>query len=243
MILLLVSFIAGILTVLAPCILPILPVIIGGSLEGGSANRRRAFVIIGSLGISLVAFTLLLKASTVLIDIPQSFWSLVSGLIIIVFGMILLFPGLWEKLPLIGRANRASNSLLTAGYRRGGFWGDVIMGAALGPVFSACSPTYFVVLASVLPASFALGLVYLSVYVLGLCLALLLIALVGQRLADTLGVAADPKGVFKRVLGVLFVLVGIAIITGADKALQIKILDIGFLDVTKIEEKLLRLNQ
>ncbi len=242
MILLLVSFIAGILTVLAPCVLPILPVIIGGSIDGGSANRKRAFVIIASLGISLVAFTLLLKASTVLIDIPQSFWSWVSGLIIILFGAVLLFPKLWENLPFIGRANRASNSLLTAGYQRGGFWGDVIMGAALGPVFSACSPTYFVVLASVLPASFALGLVYLSVYVLGLCLALLLIALVGQRLADKLGVAADPKGIFKRVLGVLFLLVGLAIITGADKAIQIKILDTGFLDVTKLEEKLLQLN-
>jgi hypothetical protein len=45
------------------------------------------------------------------------------------------------------------------------------------------------------------------------------------------------------VLGVLFVIVGIAVITGADKALQIRILDSGFLDVTRIEQRLLKLNQ
>lgn len=243
MVLLLISFVAGILTVLAPCILPLLPVIVGGSIDGGSASRKRAFVIVASLGVSLVLFTLLLKASTVFIMVPQSFWTSMSGTIIIAFGVALLFPGLWERLPLIGNLNRGSNRLLAAGYQRGGLKGDILMGAALGPVFSACSPTYFVVLASVLPASFVLGFGYLMVYVLGLCLTLLLIALVGQRLADRLGFAADPRGIFKRVLGVLFVLVGVAIITGADKTLQIQILNSGFLDVTRIEQKLLELNR
>ena len=174
--------------------------------------------------------------------VPQSFWGSVSGGIVIAFGLVLLFPGMWERLPFVNRLNRSSNQLLSSGYQRGGFLGAIIMGAALGPVFSACSPTYFIVLASVLPASFALGVFYLAVYVLGLCLTLFLVSLLGQRLADRLGFAADPKGIFKRVLGVLFVLVGIAVITGADKTLQIKILDTGFLDVTKLEQKLLELN-
>ncbi|PIR83982.1 cytochrome C biogenesis protein [Candidatus Kaiserbacteria bacterium CG10_big_fil_rev_8_21_14_0_10_51_14] len=241
MTLLLISFIAGVLTVLAPCVLPLLPVIVGGSMEGGSASRRRAFVIVASLGVSLILFTLLLKASTVLIGVPEAFWKWVSGLIIIVFGLTLLVPSLWERLPFVGKVNRGSNRLLAKGYQRGGFWGDVIMGAALGPVFSACSPTYFVLLASVLPVSFALGVAYLGVFVLGLCLSLLLIALLGQRLADRLGWVADPRGIFKRVLGALFVLVGIAVITGIDKQFQIWVLDTGFLDVTRIEQKLLEM--
>ena len=241
MTLLLISFIAGVLTVLAPCVLPLLPVIVGGSMEGGSASRRRAFVIVASLGVSLILFTLLLKASTVLIGVPEAFWKWVSGLIIIVFGLTLLVPSLWERLPFVGKVNRGSNRLLATGYHRGGFWGDVIMGAVLGPVFSACSPTYFVLLASVLPVSFALGVAYLGVFVLGLCLSLLLIALLGQRLADRLGWVADPRGIFKRVLGALFVLVGIAVITGIDKQFQIWVLDTGFLDVTRIEQKLLEM--
>jgi cytochrome c biogenesis protein CcdA len=243
MTLLFISFVAGILTVLAPCILPLLPVIVGGSIEGGTASRRRAFIIVASLGVSLVAFTLLLKASTVFIMVSPSFWTYLSGGIVALFGLTLLFPGLWERIPGVAWLNRDSNKLLSAGYRRGGLWGDVLMGAALGPVFSACSPTYFILLATVLPVDYALGVVYLGTYVLGLCLALLLIALLGQRLADRLGFAADPKGTFKRVLGALFIAVGIFVIAGWDKQLQIKILDTGFLDVTKVEQRLLQFNQ
>jgi len=241
MVLLVISFVAGVLTVLAPCVLPLLPVIVGGSMEGGSASRKRAFVIVASLGVSLILFTLLLKASTVLIGVPETFWKWVSGLIIIVFGATLLIPSLWERLSFVGRVNRGGNRLLAEGFRRGGLWGDVVMGAALGPVFSACSPTYFVLLASVLPVSFALGVAYLGVFVFGLCLALLLVALLGQRLADRLGWAADPRGFFKRALGVLFIIVGIAVITGVDKQFQIWVLDTGFLDVTRIEQKLLEM--
>ncbi len=45
MFLLLGAFIAGVLTVLAPCVLPLLPVIIGGSISGDTKDRRRPFLI------------------------------------------------------------------------------------------------------------------------------------------------------------------------------------------------------
>ena len=71
MFLLLVSFIAGVLTVLAPCILPLLPVIVGGSLtgEGKDAQKKKVFTIVLSLGLSVIVFTFLLKVSTLFINI------------------------------------------------------------------------------------------------------------------------------------------------------------------------------
>ena len=63
----LLSLIAGALTVLAPCVLPFLPVIVGGSLGHGS--RRRPYLIAGALVVSLLVFTLLLKASTAFLNI------------------------------------------------------------------------------------------------------------------------------------------------------------------------------
>ena len=240
MVLLAVSFIAGVLTVLAPCILPLLPVIVGGSINGGTSIRRAVTVTV-SLAVSVIAFTLLIKASTVLIAVPQSFWNWFSGGIVIVFGLITLYPRAWEKLPFLAKASMSSNKLLSAGYKKQSFLGDMLVGAALGPVFSTCSPTYFLVLAAVLPESITLGLVYLVAYSLGLSLALLVIAFIGQRIVEQAGVAVDPSGWFKKILGVLFLVVGLAIISGADKALQVKILDAGFFDVTKIEQKLLEL--
>lgn len=214
-----ISFLAGVLTVLAPCILPLLPVIIGGSLVEG-AGFRRVFVIVLSLGASVLLFTLLLKASTAFISIPALFWQLLSGILLIFFGIVTVWPGLWDRIPGVAALYRDSNKLLGTGYQKKNIGGEIIMGAALGPVFSSCSPTYFVILAAVLPAHFGEGLTYLLAYVLGLCLFLFVIALLGQRAANGLGIVADPSGLFKKVIGALFLLVGIAIIFGLDKKIE-----------------------
>src|SRR3989344_483305 len=242
MLLLLISFIAGILTVLAPCILPLLPVIIGHSITDTTPSRRRLFVVVASLGISVILFTLLLKASSLLIDIPQDFWKWISGGIIFLFGLTMVFPDLWEKFSFANTLSIKSNKVLTKGYQKNSVWGDVIIGASLGPIFSACSPTYFVILATVLPVSLFLGITYLFTYVLGLSLALIVVALLGERIMAKVGKVSDPRGWFKKIFGVIFILVAIAIISGYDKKLQISLLDAGFLDVTKIEQKLLEKN-
>lgn len=241
MTLLIISFVAGLLTVLAPCILPLLPVIVGGSLgaTGGKVSMRRAYVVTLSLGVSVIAFTFLLKASTLLIDIPEYFWKGLSGGIILFFGVVTLYPHVWSKISLTNLLNRKSNAFLSANVMKQSFWGDVLVGAALGPVFSTCSPTYFIVLASVLPVSPAVGVGYLLAYTTGLCLSLLLIAFVGQRIMTSLGVAANPEGLFKRSLGVLFILVGIAVLTGYDKKLEAFLISDVVFDVTKIEQYLL----
>ena len=235
-ILFLISFIAGVLSALAPCVLPLLPVIVGGSVAGGS--RKRAYIITASLGLSVILFTALLKVSTVFINIPQSTWQLISGIILILFGIVMIFPKLWDSLGFVNVLNRSSNTLLATGFRQNSFWGDVLMGAALGPVFSSCSPTYFVVLASVLPVSFAMGFADLAAYALGLSGTLLLIALAGQRLVDTLGVTIEPAGWFRRTVGVLFLIVGIAVATGSMARAEAWLLNKGF-GFAALEQRLL----
>lgn len=232
-----ISFIAGVLTVLAPCILPLLPVVIGSSVSGRS--KATPYIVVGSLALSIIVFTFVLKASTVFITIPQSFWSYVSGGILALFGLTLLFPSVWSAVPGMNKLSVGSNKLLGSGHQKKSFWGDVTVGAALGPVFSTCSPTYFVILASVLPASFALGTIYLLAYVVGLSIVLLLIALLGEKFVGRLTVLSDPNSNFKKWIGALFILLGIMIIFGLDKKLETSILDSGYFDVTSIEQKLL----
>jgi cytochrome c biogenesis protein CcdA/thiol-disulfide isomerase/thioredoxin len=239
MILFFISFIAGLLTVLAPCVLPLLPVIVGGSMTDGKVNIRKALTVVLSLGISVIAFTFLLKVSTLFINIPPYTWTLISGGIVLILGIVTLFPSLWEG-QFMARLSAKSNILLGKGDQKKSFWGDVIVGAALGPVFSTCSPTYFIVIATVLPVSPTIGVVYLLSYTVGLCLTLLLVAFIGQKIMDKLGAASDSRGILKRVLGIIFIIVGVAILTGADKKLESAITDAGFFDVTKIEQALLQ---
>ncbi len=241
MILFLISFVAGVLTAIAPCVLPLLPVIVGGSIASSSAQgsgRTRAITSAGSLGISVIVFTLLLKVSTAFINVPQTAWHVISAAILIGFGIVMVFPQIWDRLGFVNKMNMRGNKLLATGYKQNSFWGDALMGAALGPVFASCSPTYFVILATVLPASFLMGLADLFAYAVGLSGFLLLIALAGQRLVDRLGVATLPGGWFRRSLGVIFIIVGLAVGTGAEARLEAYLLNNGF-DFSFIEQRLL----
>lgn len=237
---LLLSLAAGILTVAAPCVLPLLPVIVGGTIARDDSGRRarwRPYVIAASLAVSVVAFTLLLKATTALLGIPPQVWQVVSGVIVILLGVDLLMPSLWDRASAALRLTSRSSELLTRSIARGGTRGDVLTGAALGPVFSSCSPTYALIVAAVLPVSFAEGVGYVFAYALGLAGALLLIALLGRGLVRRLGWLADPNGWFRRIVGMLFILVGLAVITGFDKQVQTWILDAGWYDpVERLEE-------
>ncbi len=239
MLLFIIAFLAGVLTVLAPCVLPLLPVIVGGSVSGG-VNRRRAYTVAFSLGVSVILFTLILKASTAFIGIPQYAWMWFSGSVLVIFGIITLFPQIWDRIGLVSTLNRESNKVVGTGFLKQTFWGDVLVGAALGPVFSTCSPTYFVILATVLPASYAVGILDLLAYTFGLVLMLLFVSLIGQKVVDKLGIATDPRGWFPKIIGALFIIVGVLVFSGAEAPLEAWLIEHVY-DVTKIEQSLLEL--
>ena len=132
---------AGALTTLAPCVLPMLPVVVGGAATGG--GRRRAVVVTAALGVSVIVFTLLLKATTALLAIPAVVWSALSGGVLVGLGLVMVFPTWWARIAMHSRLSGSSADALAAAGRREGIAGDVLTGAALGPVFSSaarCTP-------------------------------------------------------------------------------------------------------
>ncbi|GEM_PF-18111 len=234
-----ISVIAGFLTVLAPCILPLLPIVIGSTGEGKNGISKRSLVVIASLAVSVILFTLLLKASTALIAIPQSFWQYFSGTVLILVGLAIVFPALWTKIPLVSRLSISSNKAVGAGYQKHSLYGDMLIGGALGPVFTTCSPTYLLIIATILPASFITGLLYLVGFVAGLVVALLLIAYFGERLTSAVAKRMGTAEGVKRIFGILIVIIGLAIMTGLDKKLESKILDSGYGATIEFENRLL----
>lgn len=215
------AFIAGILTVLAPCVLPLLPVVIGGSL-GGTQDRRRPILIAISLSISLLVFTLLLKETTVLISLPPNVIAYFSGGIIIALGFAMLFPVVYAKLMASTGIEQHAQVIVGRGMQSKSEWiGPIIIGLALGPVFSSCSPVYIYILATVLPAHFGLAFIYMISYILGLTLILLALSVYGQRLTRRLRFMINPKGYFQRSLAIIFILVGLAIVTGFGTKIQV----------------------
>ncbi len=216
---LILSFFAGMLTVASPCVLPLLPVVLASSVA--EKSRRSTFVIIGSLAVSIIAFTLFLKVSTVFIDVDDSIWLKLSGGLIVLVGLSLLFPKTWDfisiKLSFVEKAHvLQSKSLEHKGIVR-----NILLGASLGPIFSSCSPTYGIILGTVLPNSFSVGLLNLVLYTLGLVLVLTIIAVGGQGIVKHLAWASRSNGWFRKSIGIFLLIMGFLIATGLIRELEI----------------------
>jgi len=242
--LLVVSFLAGILTAAAPCVLPLLPVIVGGSVlsgadDGDRRSIRHPLTIVISLAVSIIVFSLLLKVTTTLLGIPDAVWSIFAGGIVVLFGITLLSPSIWDRLVTATGIQAASNRMMNRSRDETGMKKDILLGAALGPVFNSCSPTYALIIAVTFPASFAQGFAYLVAYAAGLALVLLAISLFGRAVVDRLNWLSDPHGTFRKMIGAIFIAVGLGVIFGLDKELQAWILENGWYDPIKdVEDSL-----
>lgn len=227
------AFLAGILTILAPCVLPMLPIILGGTLSTVS-DWRRPLLINVSLAISIIFFSLILKASTAFIGVSPHFWSIFSGLLLMAFGLVSLFPRTWDSLAVKFRINQGSQTLLMKSQQKRGW-----LGASLGPVFASCSPTYTLILAIILPQGFFQGLLSLALYALGLGLMMFLVSLLGQKIISRFRFALNPHGWFRRGFALFFLAMGLAITSGFDKKMEIAAIESGYFDPSKLEFSLI----
>ena len=219
------SFLAGFLTVIAPCILPLLPVVIGGSLGGA---KRYPFVVIGSLLISIIIFTILIEGISQITYIPDTVWRYISATLILIVGLSFLFSAYWAKLPLVSKLSISSNKALGKGAQKSGFIGDVIIGASLGPIFTSCSPTYLALVATIISKDFLQVLIYLVAFVVGLGLVLLFIALLGETVIQKLNAIERAK----KVIGVIIVVIAFFVYFGIDKEIGTFFVENGlFIDI------------
>jgi hypothetical protein len=113
------------------------------------------------------------------------------------------------------------------------------MWVSLWPVFSSCSPTYALILAVILPTSFFVWFINLVSYILWLSLMLLLISTFWQSIVKRLKILANPKSNFKKILWVIFLLVGVFLLTWIDKKIESYILDNWYLWPIDFEQSIL----
>lgn len=225
--LIITSFIAGTLTILAPCIFPLLPILLGTAADNGT-KRNRAFTVIASLLASITILTLLIFGTSNALGISTGLLRVVSAIIIVFVGVFMVAPQLWELISAKLKLNNSSNKLLGKALQKDSKAGDILVGAALGPVFSSCSPTYAIIVASILPQDFATGTLYLLWYIFGLGLMFVLLAILGRKFITKLSWATNPKGWFKRSIGILFLIIGLSIFFNFDKQFEALLLEFDF---------------
>jgi len=223
------SFIAGVLTVLAPCSLSLLPLIVGGSARNSS--RYTPLLITAGLAFSVFIFTILLRVTTLFISIPDVFWQVLAGGILVLFGIFSVYPSLWDTISMnTGLANRSTKLLDATAQKDEKWYNQMMLGACLGPVFSSCSPTFAILIAVVITENIWFGLLNIIAYIIGLSIVLIAIGYGGQTVVKKLKWAANPHGVFKRVIGLLFMATGLIIMFGLHKTFEEWVLMNGYLD-------------
>lgn len=237
MLLILLAFLAGVLTIAAPCVFAILPIILAGSLTDHQ-NKKRPLVIVLSLSASIILFTILLKATSLFIGVSTATWGKIAGIVIILVSLSLLFPEQWQKLSFKLKLYK-SDELLNSTRQHKRLTGDILTGLALGPVFTSCSPTYIFIAGLILPKNLLFGAISTLSYTIGLAIPLLLIGYGGQKFASKLKPLSDPKSLIKKVFAVIILLFGILIFTGIDKHIETYFISKGFLGFGELEQVLL----
>ncbi|MFA5957606.1 cytochrome c biogenesis CcdA family protein [Hyphomicrobium sp.] len=214
------AFVAGILSVLSPCVLPLVPIVMG---TAASAHRYGPLALSAGVAISFVAISLFVATIGFSIGLDGTFFRFIAASLLIVIGAVLVIPVLQERFAVAAGpiSNWADHAL--GSYAGPGILGQFGVGLVLGAVWSPCvGPTLGA--ASLLAAQGTdLGQVAVTLLAFGFGAVVPLIILgalsreILNRWRDTLS-SAGSSG--KYVLGGVLILTGLAILTGFDKTLE-----------------------
>ncbi|MEO5703442.1 MAG: cytochrome c biogenesis protein/redoxin [Candidatus Limnocylindrales bacterium] len=212
------AFIAGVVSILAPCTLPVVPLVMGAGAGGGS--RRPVGIVVG-LAISFVAVTIILASILAALGISTAGLRVVAVIALGSIGLTLAWPWFARRVDATFRPVAQLGVRLAGGQSRNGFRSGVAMGAAIGLVWAPCVGPIMagtIAVAATRGPSLETALVALA-YVAGAALPLLAVARLGRRFVDRVGgLAADMKP--RRALGSLTVVAALLIATGLDARVQ-----------------------
>lgn len=239
MIEILFAILAGILTVGAPCILPLLPILLGTSI-GSTSKTRPLFIALGFI----VMFTIVgltLSYITTSLNISPDLLRTIATIALGIFGVFMLWPTPFEKATayLSSFTTKATSLSNRAGT---GNLSGFILGIMLGLIWTPCAGP---VLGSILTliatqTNQAEATILLFAYAIGAGIPMLLIAYGGQYFTTKVRAITPYTNRIQQIFGIVIILLAIVIYFQYDLVLQSKILDIY--NFGSLESKLLPQN-
>jgi len=217
------AFLAGVITVLSPCVLPLLPVILATAAQEGKARPIGVMVgFVGSFTLATLALSYLVRS----LGLPPDINRLLAGYILILLGLVLAVPALHDLFErsaslLVGRFSGGG-----AAVQSNGFGGGLVVGSGLGLAWSPCvGPIMASVITLALNQEVNASAVLITLaFSLGTAIPMAAIVIGGHRVAKRLRwFQANAKRI-QQVLGLIMLLVGVAILAGWDRLIQVQLL-------------------
>ena len=212
------AFLAGVLTILSPCTLPVVPMVVG---VGSPDRRHRLLGVLAGFGLTFVAVSVLLADALAGTGITTSGLRLGAALLIGAAGATLAVPALARYL------DGATSGLAELGRRgvgrgpRSGLASGLVLGSAIGLIWAPCAgPIMAAVLASAVTAGPSTDTALVAgVYVAGASVPLALIAVGGRRMIGRFGGSAGQARL-RQLSGFVMVAAAALVVTGLDIPLQ-----------------------
>jgi cytochrome c biogenesis protein CcdA/thiol-disulfide isomerase/thioredoxin len=222
-----IAFLAGVVTAISPCVLPVLPIILAGSAVGG---RRRPFAIVAGLALSFFTFTLFAAWLLDQLGLPKDLLRNIGIALLFVLAASLILPPLGDLLerPFVRFSRFGGNDA------HGGF----LLGASLGLVFVPCAGPVLAVI-TVKAASLDFGwrtLTLTAAYSLGAAAVMLVFAIGGQRAGERTKAFRAHALQVRVALGVVMALGALAITFDLDRRAQTALNDYTGWFQSKVEK-------
>lgn len=219
--LLLFAFVSGLLTILAPCIWPLLPIILSATTTSG--KRKPLGITVGIL-VSFTVFTLSISYLISLFHFDPNNLRLIAVGILFFLGLALIFPQLSARLEglasRIGRGGRFSGG--------DGLVNGLVTGISLGIVWAPCAGPILATIAALAATQMVTAKVVTVTlfYMLGTGIPLFLFTTLGSRLFNRSKKLSPYLGRIQQLFGVIMIATAVAIWGNYDKLIQAKLLDI-----------------
>jgi len=219
-----VAFIAGLFTILAPCIWPLLPIVLADVTQ--SKSKRRPLGITAGVAISYAFFTLAISALESTLGLNPNVLRKFAVVVLLVIGISMAVPALSRRME--ASISRFSGRFGGVGRnQRSDFGGGFITGLALGIVWTPCSGPILAsvaVLAGTNKVSLETVIVTLF-YVAGVSIPLFGFAVGGQKLLAKSRRLSKHTGRIQIASGLIMILTAVAIYTNYDKTIEAKLLN------------------
>ena len=235
MILFLLSYLGGVLTILSPCILPVLPFVFARSDQ---PFVRSGLPLLAGMAVTFAAIATLATLGGSWAVNANSYGRIAAMVLLSLFALTLLLPQLADRLtrPLVALGSRLSNEAGTA--ERGSIGASLLLGVATGLLWAPCAgPILGLILtgAAIKGASASTTLLLLA-YAAGAATSLAAALLVGGRLFAAMKQSLGAGEWIRRALGVAVLAGVVAIALGLDTGLLTKL---SLTRTTGIEQSLL----
>lgn len=215
------AFLAGIVTILSPCILPVLPIILSSSVD--TTGKRRPLGVVTGFVLSFTFFTLFLTTLVRFSGISAEFLRFVSVFVLIIFGLSLFVP--YVQIVMEKLLNRLTG-LAPKGQTKHGFWGGLVIGLSLGLLWTPCvGPILASVISLALTGSVNGQAVIITFsYALGTALPMFFVIRAGSTALQKVPWLLRNSGKIQKGFGILMVATAIAILFNYDRKFQTFIL-------------------